>query len=773
VHASSFDEDGARRTTAAVGPHDELLMAADRTTPLAPEDAARVIDFARACKAAARAVVLYPDGHPAVAATIGRIVQVTSPPHLVSPLKLTVLPDGLLLDGRAPARSDAAVNELAALLHTHLIGEILIRPSGSAEAWRQFLLLLGRTAESIRSEGGVARVWATLAGQHLELREIDYAEVLRERSRGESAAWERVILNCLQGDAIELTDEAIRHLLSMAGDSTQLSDLMTTLEARAEGGAGIHAKAAIVMRMLQTIIETIRQKAPDRLDPVLRNMAGAVGQLTPDLLMGMLAHRAEGETVPELMNAVVSRMTDRTIAGFVAKSVATEGSATDRLAEAFHTLVREDDQRDRLLTLAREDVAASPLGSTEGFEAVWDHVAQKLLTSYSDKTFVSDAYGRELSSARTKAIAVEEVSDDPPDRVGAWLSTVATSALRSLDLTLLLDLLRIEPDESRWGDLMSPVVALLEDLLLVGDFDAALQLIGVIVREAGSADSKARRQHAMIAIDMLVAGPMLRHIVVHLASIDDAQFEPVKAMCVSLGEVLVRPLAEALSVEDRPRPQQRLTLILLSFGNVGRRTVERLKNSPNPAVRRTAIHLMREFGGSDALPDLTELLDDTEPQIQREAVRAILSIGTDRAYEVLQQALASGTAASRDAIMRSLTTMRDERATPVFAYILRHVDHRGALGSVYLRAIDALAVLRDPSAIAPLTEALYKGEWWAPRRTKTLRNAAAAALARIGTPEAFAALDEAAHGRSRGVRAIARTHAARTRARQASTPGTT
>ena len=50
---------------------------------------------------------------------------------------------------------------------------------------------------------------------------------------------------------------------------------------------------------------------------------------------------------------------------------------------------------------------------------------------------------------------------------------------------------------------------------------------------------------------MLVAGPMMRHVVTHLASIDDAQFERVKAMCVSLGEVLVRPLAEALSVEER------------------------------------------------------------------------------------------------------------------------------------------------------------------------------------------------------------------------------
>jgi HEAT repeat protein len=188
-------------------------------------------------------------------------------------------------------------------------------------------------------------------------------------------------------------------------------------------------------------------------------------------------------------------------------------------------------------------------------------------------------------------------------------------------------------------------------------------------------------------------------------------------------------------------------------------------------VRRTAIQLMRQFGGSESLPDLTELLDDNEPQVQREAVRAILNVGTDAAYQILQQALAGGTTRSRDAIMQSIGLVRDERATPLFAYILGHVDHRGALGPIYLRAIESLGALRDPSGIEPLQTALYKGEWWAPRRTSALRGAAAAALARIGTPEAFAVLEEAVERGSRGVRSAARTHLTRNRGRRAAIRG--
>src|SRR5206468_7039024 len=107
--------------------------------PLAPADAAWLADFARAYKAAERAVVLYPAGHPAIAATLARIVQITSPEHLAHPMRIAVLPDGLLLDDRPPPRSDASVIELAARLHGQLIGELTVHAGGDAEAWRTFL----------------------------------------------------------------------------------------------------------------------------------------------------------------------------------------------------------------------------------------------------------------------------------------------------------------------------------------------------------------------------------------------------------------------------------------------------------------------------------------------------------------------------------------------------------------------------------------------------------------------------------------------------------
>jgi len=52
-------------------------MAEVRAT-LDPETAARLTEFARACKSAARAVSLYPATHPAIASTLKRLGDLTS-----------------------------------------------------------------------------------------------------------------------------------------------------------------------------------------------------------------------------------------------------------------------------------------------------------------------------------------------------------------------------------------------------------------------------------------------------------------------------------------------------------------------------------------------------------------------------------------------------------------------------------------------------------------------------------------------------------------------
>lgn len=719
--------------------------------PLDQEATARLTDFARACKAAARAVTLYPSTHPAIRLSLARLVDAASRITAKGSVQLGVVPDNLLLDGSPSARPDQAVRETAGLLHNHMIGLITLHSSPEPEGWLPFLNLLAKPLDEVRASGGVARLWAATGQRHLELQEIDYADILRERSGGQETQWDDIIRSCLNLDS-PLNEDTLKGLLDVCGDQEKFSEFLLALEQNGDTSMG--SKASALLRMLRGVVDLVSKTDPGKLEPLLKNIAQGFGTISPELLLELLStEEGRADKAADFVLQVASRMTDRTLGGFVARGVISQGGATTRLAQAFQTLVPDSDRRPGLLEIARTQVAESPLGAGEGFLDLWKNAAD-MLSSYSDEQFVSESYARELSGARTQALEVERVSDDPPDRIGTWIASVGAAEIRALDLRLLLDLLTIEEDPERWRHVGITAVSHIEDLLLVGDFDGAQQLTALLADEVKQ--DGPRKAPADAALTRLVSGSMMTHIVSHLRSVDDETVEQLKALCYVVGPTVIKGLAEALASEKRTATRQRLTQVLLGFGAAGRPAVEQLRASANPAVRRTAIHLLREFGGTEALPDLTALLDDAEPHVQREAVRAILSIGTEDAYAELQRALATGTNQTRETLTGALVSMRSERAIPLFEYIVRRIDRKGPMRGVYLRAVESLGALKAEQAIDLLKDALYSGEWWAPFRTSELRRTAATALRDIGTPRAIGVLQEAVQTGSRGVRSAAR-----------------
>jgi HEAT repeat protein len=232
--------------------------------------------------------------------------------------------------------------------------------------------------------------------------------------------------------------------------------------------------------------------------------------------------------------------------------------------------------------------------------------------------------------------------------------------------------------------------------------------------------------------------------------------EFLNRLCHTIGAGVVRPLAELLAVEENPRATRRLRELLLGFGAAGRQSVEKLKNSPNPAVRRTAIDLLRVFGGQEALPELVSMLNDADPQVQRESIRAIVQIGTNNAYAVLQRALVSKSS-TRETVLQELLGLRDDKAAPLLCYVLKQTQPTGRFLKVHLDMIDALGNLRGhPESIRTLKHVLYSGSIWTPFKTAAMRRGAASALKRIGSAEATAVLDEAIAKGSRGVRSAAK-----------------
>ena len=629
-------------------------MAEPATPPsLAPDATAKFAEFARACKAAARAVALYPGSHPAIGSSLSRLTQATTRLAESGPFKVQVRADSLLLDGALPPRPDPAIAELAEVLYRHMIGALTVNSAADVDSWRTLLLLLARTPEDVRGDGGIGRLWATAGGPSLEIVEIDYAEVLREK-QGTAATIDQIIAAAIAGPQMPFDDSTLQALLEIVGDSEKLQQLMAQLET-ATAACGVDAKTAAFLNLLRGLAEYVARTSPDQLDTIFKQVGQTAGSFSADSMVALLAQRERPEAMAGTINvvgALTDRMSDASVAQFVAGSVISEGGATDRLAHAFQALVPERDRQRQLLALAETEVAASDLGQDTSFSELWGSV-EGMLTSYSDESYVSSEYGRELSGARARAVDVERVSDDPPERVAAWLTTVSDSALRTSRSSA-----SARPARDRGG--RAPLARHRADRRRPRRRSHPRRLFRPGVATGRSGGRPGGRAAGAPSARPLGAGTVRTRI--HDEARGGApsrrQRRRVRAIQADVPRHRHRghrarlpKRCRANRTRDRSR---RLRDILVGFGAQGRESVQRLMSAPNWEVRRTAAYLLREFGGTEGLKELVPLLTDSEPLVQREAVQGLMMNGSDEAAAILLRALTTATGRTRETLVSEL-----------------------------------------------------------------------------------------------------------------------
>ena len=533
--------------------------------------------------------------------------------------------------------------ELARLLHQHLISGFVLHDGGDATTWQTLLSLLGRSPEEVRQAGGISHMWSDEGGlttedhrRSIELREVDYERLLSSRALGDPVTLEQIYQSISTGQTDDLDPTALETLAEIIRDPAKLELFATELGKRVGPDEGAHAEP--LLHLLRTATELTAGDEDALRDEVLGNLARMLTGLNAETMADLLRRRGTPAAMVgerDVVDAVTERMAPEEVATFVSESIATENGASRRLAEAFQALVPDVDDRRQVVSLAGQQLAESPFGQTDDFPDIWKRT-ETLLTSYRDEQFVNEQYAHELDNARGQATEVENISDDPEERIAAWLTTVDLSALQSLDLQLLLDLLTLEPDPFRWRDNAGTACRHIDDLTLSGDLERALKLLDSIALRRPDDDAPVEADSlgsfAKEAIDQVIAGPAIRHALARLHTDDKTAVKQVRRLCDTLGPDIVMSLAEVLAAERDPEIRRTVRDILVGFGARGREAVRQLLHSPNWEVRQTAAFLLREFGGSEGLAELRHLLTDAEPLVQREALRAMVRVGDERAY---------------------------------------------------------------------------------------------------------------------------------------------
>ena len=409
---------------------------------LAEGPAADLAGFARACRAAARAVSLYPAGHPAIETTLSRLSAIANGLTARHPFRVQALAGRLLIDGAGPAHPDRAIVEARHSPPPAPGWRAHGQPGRRPDSWRSLLLLLARAPEDLRANGGIGRLWASAGEPSLEIQEVDYAEALREK-QGRAQAVEDILAAAMAGPQVNL-DEALATLIREAWVTPSSS----TCSWRRSIGSPPPEEPTMARTCSSTCCAGWSRPRAGDLDELLARFRDAARRLSPGSMLGLIGRREgpmpwSGEV--NVVGAVLDGMTDDRRCGVRGRAVVADRGATERLAHAFSALVPGHRPAAPVARPWRAPGRGLRARRRAAFPELWQGV-ESMLASYSDAKFVSTEYARELSSARTQPVDLEQVTEDPPERVSAWLASCRRRPLRALDRALLVDLLVVELD---------------------------------------------------------------------------------------------------------------------------------------------------------------------------------------------------------------------------------------------------------------------------------------------------------------------------------------
>jgi hypothetical protein len=670
----------------------------------------RVLDFARAFRSAARTVGFYPPSHQAVVTALDHVTASARAATSGGPVCLTILPQAILAGGQPIDSSETVVTDFAALCHRHGVGAVNLDGQATGEAWQDFFTLLARRPEEVRLAGGIQRLWKALRHRSPAILEIDFGALLRGK---------------VGGDYLELA-AVISHYLETAGVGGSILDDPCQALRRAIDSAPDEAQAvAAVLRELRAAAQ-LTWTQPEQFDDVFRRAAAVGEHLTESLMAGLLERRGTPDATVgtlDVVRALVERMPDATVSRFLSKAMDEAGTASAALAEMFRSLVPNADRR-RLIVADAQDVS---LGA--GVVEQWAELARDL-EAHVDHRFISDQYGSELHDVQDRGAEAALATEDPPERLSAWLGSIGADAERELDLRLLEDLTRVETDPGRLRKVVDILQASVQEAAETDDWEAAARTLAALQSiGAGSAD-QTLKVLAADGIQKLGSSRAASLALSALPGADGAKADVLVSVLGIIGAPVMPAIAARWTAERRAPLKDLLERAVACSGKAGRDSLRRLlaSDAEAPEIRVAAIRLLDLTPGTEHLPTLEAALSDADERVRAEAFRSLSSSGTERAAEILARGIARAGPAVQDALLGQLQAHGPDRALPVLTRLVPQLDPQAARVPVCLSVVALVGQAGGAGAQALIESVIARTRWRTPLRTWRIRTAASSAL---------------------------------------------
>jgi hypothetical protein len=722
---------------------------------LSPELTRQSIALARSLSAAARIWGLYPPEHPAVGASLARLRETIVETIAGAAFSFGVTPKTLLVAGY-PLPEEQSVTEAARLLHDHDILQITFVGDADPTALSALLQLLTKPADELRALGGPGKAWAEMSHLSIAIEQIDYEKILEDRDiehevEKRDDIWRSVVNSIVEGrhsfDSVQQ-----QRLLEISASPYEIKELAVAVcapKCNADGSPMITTQAATVLATFRHLAGIVTVMDPERIPEVMRNVAAATSTLDPHVVMQIM-QTDEGMQEAPIVGSIAQAFDDDKVAELLATALARDGKATARLARIFDTIAPDDERKQRVLRMTRNLLSEQDFGKSSQFKAVWNTM-EELLLSYDESPYVSASYQASLEGAvgRSEMFA----SRDLPPELPEWVESLQQDNVRSLSVLLITDLLRIETTEMRATEIANDMTALVEDLLMSGDFVNSVAVLKELRKASEAKVAPAAARAALATVGESIA---LRDAAGMLSDFDEATLDQFISCCESVGPISIRALHGVLQSEHETAAYVRARDLVQRFGAAGVTHIAPLADDNRWFVQRNAAALLGTTRSRDAVSILQGLLRRSDPRVLRPAVAALAGIDDPAAARAVQTALRAAAGASRAAVVDALVAEKDPRVVPMLARILGESDPFGEDHQTVLDTLDAVRQLADDRAVPAVAGIMRKKRLFTRRKARAFKLAAVQALKTIGTPKATSALDDAGRTGDRLLKRIIR-----------------
>jgi hypothetical protein len=708
-----------------------------------PPDATKnALAMARALTIGLRAWKFYPEEHPALGMAMDRLSTVTAEVTGQGPLMLAVTPETLMVDG-TPLDADSIVSECARLLHDVDLIQVSFVGAAPRDAVRRLLATLNLDRKERRARGGPAAIWETEGHASIVLEQIDYQELL-EREDDEGPArrdvlWQSIVRSIIGGRRT-FTEAEQQRLLEVSRDASVIGRLAEDCRAAYCGPDGsplLTTQAATVMAVYRHIAATVGVLEPERGSEVMSNFALATSSLEPALAMEVLRMQESADEAQPIMSALKQTFDEQQVAMLLARALARAGEATSRLSQMLDTMAPDEERRQRVLRLADKLLSERDFGAKRPITDIRNSL-EELLLKYDESPYVSETYRGSMDRASERA-ADMAARDLPPER-DEWVATLGHEAVREISGQLLIDLLNLETTESRAGEIARDMSTFAQDLMMSGAYVEAKRIVEAL-RSAATTNKAVAGEACLSAIKSIGEAPGMAEAIHVLGDLNATDATAIAQLCGAVGPAAVPALLTGFAKEDGGLQAQRAATILIAMGTTAVPELSSRLDDRKWWVQREVAQVLGTIGTAAVVPALQNLLRRGDARVLKAVVPALSGIDDPSAARALGTVLRSAVGGTRTSVVESLVAVRDPRVVPMLTRIIEESQPLGRDFDMVLETLDAVATFADDRSIRSVSDVARQRKWYAPGRSRRMRERALATLAKIGSPAAIGAIE--------------------------------